>query len=1581
MNKIYKLKFSRQRQQLVVCSELERNADFSAKSSTAVTEKVTQASSKLTAPIRNLLATGVIAFTTFTSPNTWQETDASLAMQDQGVQARTSQPQFELADTLSDSHRRHQATPNQIHLIRQAPDFFTLKSLMASEVEKKQPASSGLFAASEATRVHNQAASLLTSGLEPQAVNQALIKSTQEPVTTLVQSKGSLGKHIFNFVGSVAGQLLDLFVGSARASNNLVGMEVISGQVSKTVKDNLTTITNSPNAIIHWQKFNIGKDEVVEFIQQNRHSAVLNRVLGGQATQILGQLRSNGQVFVVNPAGLVIGKDAQIATVGFVGSSLDLADQDFKQGKLSFNQDKAKAIAKVLNQGLIKVNGDGTLALVGGQVVNQGALEARNGTVYLLAGHSITINDLANPSISYKVTATNKAVNLGSIVGHKVAILANKVLHGNKVDQAHSTDFADLISNESAYRASISASGEVLLYGAETSTQMGQTSASNEQLAQGRDNLHDGLLVNSGSINVTNKLGKAGKVKLLGDIVVLTKDSRIDASGLVGGQVNIGGDQQGKGTLKLAQNLEVFSGASINVDGTGTVTAADQAKAQQITEFFATKASRQLNPPGNNSAQNLAQAQVWNLSLTAAQAANNDGLNGSAGQVFLWGNQANISGNISAQASLFGGFVETSGKTIDLADDLNVNVDSPNNYAGSWLIDPTFLFVVDSSLIPNRHDRNDDTFKKLGLFDRWFGDRVGIANETKNSLVNKPDTGATRSRDYNEISGNKASYISHTTLQNALRSGNVVLATSTANYQALGTNTDNAIVLLGGSYVGAGSNNDKLGSFKTLQLLSQRVFTYGVNFDRIEVQLLGGNDSESYNSRMAKAQLYNSNFFALRGFVDQLEIAGIDNSLDTYSPGLGHNNISGTAAKVGVGYDLFVENLLVANATVDWLSNSRFENVTVAANGVLKRLNNWLGITRLNLTGPVFVNVTDHKTITDQSSVRVTGAGGRLEYFGPDLTPEETARVKVYNANWRKALWSEKITVEAGASIGTLDGISLANLTARGTGTRIGTLTNIHTYPLYYGSERGGARYNNKGVVDFDQSLINVTNISVTDHATLDNLTDSTILNLTADSATVNNISNVFVRDRINLTNVVGKKVSDITGGDLRDNSSGDLTFTNSTYTTVQDVKINSTLRIVNSNVGSLNDDIDAKRIILTDNPVTNYRALNLTGTESVTINFTTPGPHEQIGFERILTRNLYTEKANISVDILELPEGVTADTKLNYQVRDGSHLCVTDNANFPTLTGIVEDSVYNYRGAGNHFGAAVDGVRFVRSCITYSGSDNTLSGPIKQFLSLDYSNITLPDKNIQLDPVEQVIWANANVSARDFTLLAGSQRTLNLHGGTVNANQFTLQTDFSDNQGSSTGSHAISLENLDVNAQAIVLNATQDSVRVSAGLLNATKSDTSAITVLGKTGVISDGNIKVKGDLTLASAEGALTVGNTQGRIASLTSETGTVNLSSKADINFQGGSTVSGKTGVRVNSSAGAVLGSDSSLSSASGKVEVVGQALVNLGTVSAGNDVNLTSRSTNVEVKAVTAGNEFKAVAKSVVNLHDNVSMHSS
>ena len=171
------------------------------------------------------------------------------------------------------------------------------------------------------------------------------------------------------------------------------GADVTHGNVTIQNAGSTQTITQgSDRAIINWNGFNIDVGELVNIVQPSSISAILNRVVGQDPSVILGQLRANGQVFLVNPNGIVFGDTAQINVGSLVSSTLNITDDDFLRGNLNFEQAPDKALASVINHGTIKIDDNGFLVLTGPMVANEGVILARVGQVALAGGTRSTVS-------------------------------------------------------------------------------------------------------------------------------------------------------------------------------------------------------------------------------------------------------------------------------------------------------------------------------------------------------------------------------------------------------------------------------------------------------------------------------------------------------------------------------------------------------------------------------------------------------------------------------------------------------------------------------------------------------------------------------------------------------------------------------------------------------------------------------------------------------------------------------------------------------------------------------------------------------------------------------------------------------------------------------------------------------------------------------------------------------------------------------------------------------------------------------------------------------------------------------------
>nr|WP_316641658.1 YDG domain-containing protein [uncultured Roseateles sp.] len=329
-----------------------------------------------------------------------------------------------------------------------------------------------------------------------------------------------------------AGSLLTLGLAAADAQTLPSGLNVVQGQARVNTVGNQMTVTNSNGAILNWSSFSIGASNVVRFEQANASSQVLNRVLGNDPSNILGQLSSNGKVWLLNPNGVLFGQNARINVAGLVTSTLNLSDRDWTAGRYNFS---GTGTADIVNQGELRTTLGGHVALVGASVRNEGLIEAPGGQILLAAGQSVELIDTGSPNLSVKVTAPQgQALNLGTLAaaGGRIDI------HGAIVNQQ------GIVRADSLQGTG----GDIVLRASQTL----MLSADSRTSADGGDG------------------GKGGQIQLLGRQVGLTDRAVVSASGAAGGgQVLVGGGQQGL-DASVPNSEAVYFGkdASIRADAT-----------------------------------------------------------------------------------------------------------------------------------------------------------------------------------------------------------------------------------------------------------------------------------------------------------------------------------------------------------------------------------------------------------------------------------------------------------------------------------------------------------------------------------------------------------------------------------------------------------------------------------------------------------------------------------------------------------------------------------------------------------------------------------------------------------------------------------------------------------------------------------------------------------------------------------------------------------------------------------------------------------------------------------------------------
>ncbi len=185
---------------------------------------------------------------------------------------------------------------------------------------------------------------LVNAGKAQQAVNLAL-----QAQTAAQQAAAAVSGNVPNGLG-VGG--LQPVANPTSAANDLTGLNTWQGAnfpTQSTAANGAVTVTvkqTTPQAVLDWTTFNVGANTTLDFDQSQNGVAepnwvVLNRVVGQldpntglrnpnlapAPSQILGAIKSQGLVLVINQNGILFGPTAQINTNSLIATSLEIGAQ------------------------------------------------------------------------------------------------------------------------------------------------------------------------------------------------------------------------------------------------------------------------------------------------------------------------------------------------------------------------------------------------------------------------------------------------------------------------------------------------------------------------------------------------------------------------------------------------------------------------------------------------------------------------------------------------------------------------------------------------------------------------------------------------------------------------------------------------------------------------------------------------------------------------------------------------------------------------------------------------------------------------------------------------------------------------------------------------------------------------------------------------------------------------------------------------------------------------------------------------------------------------------------------------------
>uniref|UniRef100_UPI003221FB0B two-partner secretion domain-containing protein n=1 Tax=Marinimicrobium locisalis TaxID=546022 RepID=UPI003221FB0B len=390
--------------------------------------------------------------------------------------------------------------------------------------------------------------------------------------------KPSFRRRFLSVAIVAAGQAL--FASSAQAGPE--GGQVVGGRGDIAQDERTTTVTQATDRLaVDWDSFDVDSDEIVNYIQPGSDSIALNRILSHRGSEIHGQINANGRVVLVNPHGMVFGKDAQINVGGMIASGLSVDTSDFMNGDFTFAAMEGTE-GTVINRGIIQASTGGSVGLLGRRVNNEGVISAELGAVNLAAGKEavVTFDDagLMGVRVTREILQDELGVDPALVNNGEISAAGGRVLltastsqeifsqavntggvgHADSVVVHDDGSFtlgggADVVNTGTLNVSSTSsAAGRVAVLG-ENITHSGVVQADSQfSGVGGQVELHaqDTTLVTQyGRISAQSQTGQGGNIAVLGQRVGLTDHASLNASGASGGgQILVGGDYKGQNT-------------------------------------------------------------------------------------------------------------------------------------------------------------------------------------------------------------------------------------------------------------------------------------------------------------------------------------------------------------------------------------------------------------------------------------------------------------------------------------------------------------------------------------------------------------------------------------------------------------------------------------------------------------------------------------------------------------------------------------------------------------------------------------------------------------------------------------------------------------------------------------------------------------------------------------------------------------------------------------------------------------------------------------------------------------------------
>src|SRR5262245_42898066 len=387
---------------------------------------------------------------------------------------------------------------------------------------------------------------------------------------------------------------------------------VTSGSATATATDTTLTINQtSDRAILNWASFNVSADGRVIFQQPRSTSIALNRIYQSSPSRIFGQVQANGEIYLVNPNGIIFGRTAVIDAPGILASTLSISPETFDVGIASgsilkradpaaLSVDAQHAAGFVVDEGgnpirgridndgriIADPNGDpikvqlsiqegarittrganGRVLLASQNIDNAGRVTADDGQVILAAGQKVYLQANSDPALRgllVEVDAGGQVVNRES--GEISTARGNTTLIGLAVNQEGRISATTTVAANGSIRLLARDQAAVLLEngaGKLTATHTGTLEFGSQSVTSVLPELNDRQTAVDDQAQLPSRIEAMGHhVTFKSGSTVRANGGRLEASALL--------DPRGPqaGVVDPDSQLRVESGAVIDLSG------------------------------------------------------------------------------------------------------------------------------------------------------------------------------------------------------------------------------------------------------------------------------------------------------------------------------------------------------------------------------------------------------------------------------------------------------------------------------------------------------------------------------------------------------------------------------------------------------------------------------------------------------------------------------------------------------------------------------------------------------------------------------------------------------------------------------------------------------------------------------------------------------------------------------------------------------------------------------------------------------------------------------------------------------